>query len=103
MKQEMPQKKTASKTALAFIFGLSSAVLGITNNYFPNLLTVISVVGALLALIGIVFAIIVRKANPNKPPLLATLGLMASIVGLLWNLVFFVACSSLACGSANMF
>ncbi len=92
-----------AKSILCFLPGAASFALGIVNYFFTAAVTVLSVIGFLLGTAAIFFSIMVRKAQPDKPPLLASLGLIGGIVGLLWNLVFFVACSSLACGGINMF
>lgn len=103
MKQQKSPARLAGKALAAFLLGLASAALGILNYFFPGAVTALSIIGFVAGAAGLVFSIIVRKAMPDKPPLAATLGLMMSIVGFLWNLVFFVACSSLACGGANLF
>ena len=103
----MSQKKTgkdlAGKTILAFCLGIAAAILGILNYFLPNWVTALSIIGFVAGGAGLVFAIIVRKAKPDKPPLGATVGFVAAIVGILWNLAFFLACSNLACGGANIF
>ena len=103
----MNQKKTqgglAGKTVAAFCLGLASAVLGIMNYLLPDWVTPLSIIGFLAGAVGLVLAIMVRKAKPDKPPLGTTVGFVAAIVGVLWNLAFFVACSNLACGGANIF
>ena len=103
MKQQKSSAHLAGKTLAAFLFGLASAAFGILNYLFPGAVTALSIIGFAAGTGGLVFSIAVRKALPDKPPLAATLGLIMSIVGLLWNLVFFVACSSLACGGSNLF
>lgn len=103
MSQKKPQGALAGKTALALSLGVLSAVLGILNYFLPDWVTPLSIIGFVVGAAGLVFAIIVRKAQPDKPPLGATIGFVAAIVGILWNLAFFVACSNLACGAANIF
>ena len=103
MKEQKPHKNLAAQTMAAFSLGLAAAVLGILNYFFPDAVTVLSLIGFFAGAAGLVFSILARKQKPDKPPLGATMGLVLGIVGLLWNLAYFVACSNLACGAANIF
>lgn len=103
MNQPKAKGALGGKTIAAFSLGLASAVLGVLNYFLPDWVTPLSIIGFLAGAAGLVLAILVRKAKPDKPPLGASVGLVAGLVGILWNLAFFVACSSLACGGANIF
>ncbi len=96
-------KNLRGKSILCLFLGAAAFALGIVNYFFTATITVLSIAGFLAGAAAIVFSIMVRRQQPEKPPLLASLGLIGGIVGLLWNLVFFMACSSLACGGINMF
>ncbi len=103
MNDPKPQNNLPAKSPVCFILGAAAFLLGIVNYFLAATVTVLSIIGFLAGAGAIVLSIMVRKAQPDKPPLLASLGLIGGIVGLLWNLVFFVACSNVACGGINMF
>jgi len=52
----------------------------------------VAVVGLVLAIVGIIFAVVARKANNPSTSGLATGGLVCSIIALAISSIFFVAC-----------
>lgn len=64
------------------VFGILSIICGILSIIF-----VMGYLGPILAVLGIIFAIIQKRKFPNK---LATIGLVISIIGLALFLVLFL-------------
>ena len=78
---------------LAFLLGAASFAAGLVDYYFPNLVTAVSLLGLLCGLIGIVLAILVRKSTRKERFPFSALALVLSIIGIIWNLSFFIICT----------
>ena len=77
----------------AFLLGAASFAAGLVDYYFPNLVTAVSLTGLLCGLVGIVLAVLVRKSTHKERFPFSALALVLSIVGIIWNLSFFIICT----------
>ena len=79
----------------SLVLGISSLVLGVFSAGSLGWL------GAILALLGIIFGALGRKNIQGKG--MATAGLVCSIIGIVFCLITYIACAACLAGTASLF
>jgi Na+/H+ antiporter NhaC len=76
---------------------IASLVLGIVSLVIGFFISSIGWLGALIAIVGIILGAYARKKHDEQYKI-ATAGMVCSIVGIVVNLIFYIAC--IACAGA---
>lgn len=76
---------------------IASLVLGIVSLIIGIFISSVGWLGALIAIVGIILGAYVRKKHDDQYKI-ATAGMVCSIIGIVINLIFYIAC--IACAGA---
>ena len=78
------ENKTNGKAIAALVLG----IFGVLLSFWPAAL-IPAIVGIIVGIVGIILGVMARKEQPSG---MATAGLVLSIVALVLNVVFLIAC-----------